>query len=116
MSDFIDDISNEKHLEVICARAREGRPIPLSGCGRSRTAPRTGSTSAETHGRKRVRDATPICCTMQHWLDTLIDLCERGGVGSLEHREDGAIVFVPAARVPDAAEAWRRATRLTPAG
>jgi hypothetical protein len=45
----------------------------------------------------------------QHWLDSLVDLAERGSVGSLEHREDGAIVFQPAARVPDADEAWRRA-------
>jgi hypothetical protein len=43
------------------------------------------------------------------WLETLIDLLERGGVGRLERREDGRVVFVFADELPTAADAWDRA-------
>jgi hypothetical protein len=91
----IDDLANRHCLAPVLAMS--GREeLPLSeihrlACG---TASRL---TVEQHG--------------EHWLSTLLELLQRGGVGHLERRADDQLVFVFARELPTAEEAWERAWR-----
>jgi hypothetical protein len=91
----IDDIAERGHLRVLIEWAEDG-PIAL---GRLEELA-CGDASAVVRERYGA-----------HWLSTLIDLAQRGGVGELERDEDGAVVFRPASVVPNFADAWRQAIR-----
>jgi hypothetical protein len=98
MSDatVIDDLAERDHLGTLCEWARAGRPIPL------RRLQALAYGSANASDRERYGPG---------WLAALVDLAQRGGVGTLERSEDGAVVFVSAAEVPIHDEAWQRAIR-----
>lgn len=95
---FIDDLANEKHIGTALEWAAAGdEVIPIErlrelACGTAKPY------DVAAHG--------------QHWVETLLDLLQRGGVGQLERRADGQIVFGFADPLPTAAEAWQRATGL----
>jgi hypothetical protein len=92
-SSVIDDIANRRLIAPVLARAEERelsiRWLQELACGH-----------AAKDGRERYG---------QHWLATPIDLLERGGVGHLERRQRGQIVFVFEDVLPSAKEAWERA-------
>lgn len=93
VSSIIDDVANMRHLPEVLALAGE-RELPLGrlrrmACGQASRA------DVDEYGAR--------------WTSTLIDLLERGGVGRLERREDGSVVFVFASELPSADEAWDRA-------
>jgi hypothetical protein len=92
-STIFDDVANRRHLPEVLALAGEGE-LPLEWLRRLAN----GSAShvdIEEFG--------------EHWLRSLVDLLQRGGVGRLERREDGRLVFVFADELPTADEAWDRA-------
>jgi hypothetical protein len=92
-ADVIDDLANRRNLEPVLAMgAREElslEEISTLACGH----------------------ASPLACEKygEHWLATLLDLLQRGGVGRLERRADDRVVFVFASELPSAEEAWERA-------
>ena len=45
----------------------------------------------------------------EHWLRSLVDLLERGGIGQLERKSSGEVAFRFADQLPTAEEAWARA-------
>jgi hypothetical protein len=92
----IDDLASRRDLGVLCEWAREGRPIPL------RRVQVLVNGSANTSDVLRYGPG---------WLAALLDLAERGGVGTLERGADGAVVFRPAAEVPNFEDAWRQAIK-----
>jgi hypothetical protein len=95
---FIDDLANSRHLaEVIEWAAAGDEVVPIERLRKLACGTAT-SHDIEQHG--------------EHWTETLIDLLQRGGVGQLERRADGAIVFAYVQSIPTAAEAWQRATGL----
>jgi hypothetical protein len=92
-STIIDDVANKQHLPQVLAFAGEGE-LPLErlrgiACGSATRG------DVEEYG--------------DDWTRTLVDLLQRGGIGQLERREDGRIVFVFADELPTADEAWDRA-------
>jgi hypothetical protein len=92
-SSVIDDIANRNLIEPVLSQAAE-RELSLEwllelACGQA------ANNDRERYGR--------------HWLRTLLDLLERGGVGHLERRDREQIVFVFADVPPSAEEAWERA-------
>jgi hypothetical protein len=92
VSTIIDDLANRRDLGEVLAMADEGE-IPLWRLRRMAY----GSASVvdiERHG--------------EHWLLTLVDLLQRGGIGALERRAGGQVVFVFADSLPTADEAWER--------
>jgi hypothetical protein len=91
-STIFDDLSNRKHLSQVLAIADEGE-ISLE---RLREL---------AYGTASARD---VVVHGEHWLRTLVDLLQRGGIGQLERRADGRIVFVFTGAVPTAEEAWTR--------
>jgi hypothetical protein len=92
VSTFFDDLANRKHLTQVLARADEGE-LPLEWLRRLANGS-ASNVDIEEFG--------------EHWLRTLIDSLERGGIGRLERRESGAIVFVFSEELPTADEAWER--------
>jgi hypothetical protein len=98
MSDdtIIDDLANRRHLPEVLALAGEGE-LPLGRLHRMAC----GSAS-----RPDVDEFG------DYWTRTLVDLLQRGGVGRLERREDGRVVFVFADELPTADDAWERALDL----
>jgi hypothetical protein len=95
---FIDDLANERHIVDVLEWAADGdEAVPLE---RLRRLACGNATSRDIEQRG------------EHWTETLLDLLQRGGIGQLERRQDGRIVFVFADPLPTAAEAWRRATGL----
>lgn len=92
-STIIDDLANRRHLSEVLELAGESE-IPLErlrrmACGSASRA------DIDEHG--------------DHWTRTLVDLLQRGGIGRLERREDGVIMFVFADKLPSADGAWDRA-------
>ena len=92
-STIIDDVANRKHLPEVLALASEGE-LPLGRLRRLACGTATRATIDELGDR---------------WTMSLVDLLERGGVGRLERRGDGSIVFVFCDELQTAAEAWDRA-------
>jgi hypothetical protein len=95
MSTIFDDLANQRHLAEVLAMADEGE-LQLSRLRRMAY----GSASPvdiEKHG--------------EGWLLTLVDLLQRAGLGSLERRAGGEVVFVFADldELPSSPEeAWQR--------
>jgi hypothetical protein len=92
ISTIIDDVANWRHLSEVLELAGEGE-IPLErlrrmACGSASRA------DVDAYG--------------DHWTKTLVDLLQRGGIGRLERRGDGVIMFtfVEPAELPSADEAW----------
>jgi hypothetical protein len=92
-SSIIDDVANWRHLAEALALAGEGE-LPLEQLRRMACGQATRG-DVDEYG--------------DHWTRTLVDLLERGGIGRLERRADGSIVFVFADELPTADEAWDRA-------
>jgi hypothetical protein len=94
VSTVFDDLANRRHLSEVLALSGKGE----LGIGRLRRMA-TGAASSvdiEKHG--------------DYWLLTLVDLLQRGGVGSLERRTDGVVfVFADLDELPSSPEeAWAR--------
>ena len=95
---FIDDVANWRHIAEVLEWAADGyEVVPIE---RLREL---------AHGSATAHDIEQYG---EHWTETLLDLLQRGGVGWLERRADGRIVFVLADPLPTAAAAWQRATGL----
>jgi hypothetical protein len=92
-STIIDDVSNRKLLQPVLDMAGEGElrleRLRRLACG------------SATHA--------DVLEFGDHWTRTLVDLLQRGGVGRLERRADGRVVFVFADELSTADEAWERA-------
>jgi hypothetical protein len=92
-SSIIDDLANRRYLPQVLALAGEGE---LSLERLRRLACGSGAPGdVEEYG--------------DQWTMTLVDLLQRGGIGRLERREDGRIVFVFADELPTAPDTWDRA-------
>jgi hypothetical protein len=91
---IIDDIANRRHLSEVLALADKGE-IEIRWLRRMAYGA-ASSIDIARHG--------------EWWLRSLLDLLERGGVGSLERRADGQVVFVFADldELPSPEEAWER--------
>jgi hypothetical protein len=89
---IIDDIANRRHLSQVLAMVDEGE-IPLWRlCAMVNGT--ASPTDVERHG--------------EWWLRSLLDLLERGGIGRLERRSSGEVVFVFEDDLPTPEEAWER--------
>jgi hypothetical protein len=92
-SGIIDDLANKRHLPQVLALAGEGElrleRLRRLACGSAAPG------DVEEYG--------------DQWTRSLVDLLQRGGIGRLERREDGRIVFVFADELPTARDAWDRA-------
>jgi hypothetical protein len=93
VSTIFDDLANRSLLPKVLARAGEGE-LPLEWLRRLANGS-ASNVDIEEYG--------------EGWLRSLVDLLERGGIGRLERRADGRIVFVFADELPSADDAWERA-------
>jgi hypothetical protein len=98
MSDVIDDLANRALLAEVVALARGG-PVPLAQLRRLAVGS-AEATLVERHGA--------------HWLDTLVDAAERGGIGHLRRDDRGAVALVPRNPVPTPEAAWERVAASWP--
>jgi hypothetical protein len=92
-STIVDDVANGVHLEPVLSVAAGRDFVTLSwlrevACGKAEKLAR------EWHA--------------EYWTETLVDYLQRGGVGRLERRDDGRVVFVFARPLPTAVEVERR--------
>jgi hypothetical protein len=89
----IGDLCERAQLKLLAEWAQEGEAIPVERL-QALVNGKASAMNVERHGPT--------------WLADLCDAAERGGVGWLERRDDGAVVFVPDDDAPDGDTAWRR--------
>jgi hypothetical protein len=53
-------------------------------------------------------DASSVARHSRYWLETFLDFCERGGIGSLQSRSDGSYSLVLFDPLPSESVIWER--------
>jgi hypothetical protein len=90
-----ESVAKRKPFETVLAMAADQEEVSLERLNE------LASASASAPDREQFGEI---------WLQSLLDLLERGGVGRLERRSDGRVAFVFASELPSSAEeAWRSA-------
>jgi hypothetical protein len=96
---IVGDLCERAHLKLLAEWAQEGDAIPVE------------RLQALVNGKASAMNVERYGAT---WLADLCDAAERGGIGWLERRDDGAVEFVPADDPPSGDEAWQRVVASWP--